>query len=164
MVISSVLVSVGAAQKCVTSSFVLEMLSARKLLSPLNQLLDAASVVCLVGELGQQNGAWVTTAVSCIEGEQCRRQDTSLLCPGVCCSCAGNRLAHPHPLGSACKKAEQPLDQRWVDRHGQEFVYHEMWLDTVEKGFWSQWRGLLRMCFASQGVHIGDGEGLVWRP
>ena len=36
------------------------------------------------------------------------------------------------PVSSTCEKAEQPLDQRWVDRHGQEFVDHEMWLDTVE--------------------------------
>ena len=71
-------------------------------------------------------------AVSCVEGEQCRGQDTSLRCPGVCCSCAGDGFAHPHPLCSARKKAEQPFDQCWVNRHGQEFLDHEMWLDGVE--------------------------------
>ena len=89
--------------------------------TPLNQLLDAASVGCLVllhkdsqrcvvGELDQQIGVQVTSAVSCIEGEQCRGQDTSLRCPCVFCSCAGNGLARPHPLCSACKKTEQPFD------------------------------------------------------
>ena len=51
--------------------------------------------------------------------------------PSVCYSCAGNGLAHPHPLGSTCEKGEQRLDQHWFDRHGQEFLDHEMWLDSV---------------------------------
>ena len=48
-------------------------------------------------------------------------------------SCTGDGLAHPHPLCSARKKAERPLDQRWDNRHGQEFLDHEMWLDGVER-------------------------------
>ena len=69
----------------------------------------------------------------------------------------------PTPVGSTCEKTKQPLDQRWVDRHGQQFVDHEVWLHSVESTTEVNEEDS-RMYFAGQGIYIGDGEGSVLRP